>query len=133
MPREAPVMRAVPFDDELLTNAILFIVSPFFLGSCWSCSARDSLWAVVLRQSAFCLPPSPRPRRRVRLYLVQKVRRLPQILPRVESWQTIHLRRGNVERPVLPQRRRIRPDPMPLLTPPLQRRLENFRPSLPQT
>src|SRR5258706_13739699 len=31
MPREAPVMRAVPFDDELLTNAILFIVSPFFL------------------------------------------------------------------------------------------------------
>ena len=58
-------MRAVPFDDELLmifspdlipedapvTNAILFIVSPFFLGSCWSYSARDSLWAVVLPQS----------------------------------------------------------------------------------
>src|SRR6266851_657261 len=45
----------------------------------------------------FCLPPSPRPRRRVCLYLVQKVRRPPQILPRVENWQTIHLRRRSEE------------------------------------
>src|SRR6266436_3078016 len=73
---------------------------------------------------------SARPGRRVRLDFVQDVRRLPQILPRVENWQTIHLRRGNVERPVLPQRQRIRPDQMPVVNHRLKRRVESVRRSL---
>src|SRR6202035_4161601 len=79
---------------SLLTKFTLLTNLPFGI------TESDHLALRELRAAtAFCLPPSPCPRRRVRLYLVQKVRRLPQILPRVENWQTIHLRRGNVERP----------------------------------
>src|SRR6266478_8905666 len=45
-------------------------------GLCALCASVVNPFCFLL--SAFCLPPSPRPRRRVRLSLVQKVRRRPQ-------------------------------------------------------
>jgi len=88
------------------------VVNPFclFRSPCPSCPS----WFIP---PLSCHPqpsaPSPRPRRPVRLHLVKEVRRLPQILPGIKRRQPVHLRRGNIKRPVLPQRQRIRPDQVP--------------------
>jgi len=63
--------------------------------------------------------------------LLQKVRAAAaDPAPPLKTGKTIHLRRGNVERPVLPQRQRIRPDQNAVVNHRLKRRVESVRRSL---